>query len=57
MDLGNHSWDHPCLEQCTEEDRRAQVMRAHEWLKDKIGTVPTLFSYPNGVFCTVVISS
>lgn len=48
QELGNHTWDHPCLDQCTPEEQKVQIDRAHEWLTDLTGTEPTLFAYPNG---------
>jgi peptidoglycan/xylan/chitin deacetylase (PgdA/CDA1 family) len=47
-EIGNHTWDHPCLDQCEPEEQAAQVARAHEALTAMTGTAPTLFAYPNG---------
>lgn len=46
-DLGNHTWDHPCMDQCTPEEQRRQVILAHAWLKDH-GLQARFFAYPNG---------
>ncbi len=45
--LGNHTWDHPCLDRCSEEEQTRQITKAHDWLQEKFGTT-TLFAYPNG---------
>jgi peptidoglycan/xylan/chitin deacetylase (PgdA/CDA1 family) len=46
--LGNHSWDHPMLDQCPDEDQRRQVALADDWLRARVpGWVP-VFAYPNG---------
>jgi peptidoglycan/xylan/chitin deacetylase (PgdA/CDA1 family) len=46
-DLGNHTWDHPVLDTCTPEVQEEQVVRAHDWLRDRYGDMH-LFAYPNG---------
>lgn len=46
-DVGNHTWDHPCLDQCTPIQQREQIERAHTWLL-AIGLQPRFFAYPNG---------
>lgn len=46
--VGNHTWDHPCLDTCTEDDQRSQVDRAHEWLESWMEGDALLFAYPNG---------
>lgn len=50
MALGNHSWDHPCLDQCGPSAQVDQIRRAHEWLTDWSGRPPRSFAYPNGNF-------
>jgi peptidoglycan/xylan/chitin deacetylase (PgdA/CDA1 family) len=45
--IGNHTWDHPLLDQCATEVQSAQVERAHQWITEHYET-PTLFAYPNG---------
>ncbi|MEM7286790.1 MAG: polysaccharide deacetylase family protein [Actinomycetota bacterium] len=54
MALGNHTWDHPCLDQCNETVQRDQVRDAHEWLTDHLGHPPISFAYPNGNFSPIV---
>lgn len=54
MALGNHTWDHPCLDQCNETVQRAQIRDTHEWLSDHLGRAPISFAYPNGNFAPVV---
>jgi len=54
MDLGNHSWDHPCLDRCSPADQESQIQRTHEWLRELLGHPPRTFAYPNGNFSPVV---
>lgn len=54
MALGNHSWDHPCLDMCGPELQRDQIRRTHDWLADHLGRPPRSFAYPNGNFSEVV---
>lgn len=54
MALGNHSWDHPCLDRCDPEAQREQIRRTHGWLTDRLGRAPRSFAYPNGNFSDVV---
>jgi peptidoglycan/xylan/chitin deacetylase (PgdA/CDA1 family) len=54
MALGNHSWDHPCLDMVDPDSQRAQVTQTHDWLCDHLGRAPRSFAYPNGNFSDVV---
>ncbi len=54
MALGNHTWDHPLLDQTTEDAQREQVRTAHEWLTRHLGRPPVSFAYPNGNFAAAV---
>lgn len=45
--IGNHTWDHPCLDTCSEDEQRAQIVRADAALTS-LGTQTRLFAYPNG---------
>ncbi len=46
-EMGNHTWDHPCLDRCPADEQVAQVRRAHEWFTNE--DVPVrFFAYPNG---------
>jgi len=49
MELGNHTWDHPCLDHCTVEEQADQIERADAWLAS-FGAFERvrLFAYPNG---------
>jgi peptidoglycan/xylan/chitin deacetylase (PgdA/CDA1 family) len=47
-ELGNHTWDHPCLDRCSDADQRRQVASAHEWLAGEVSGPVTSFAYPNG---------
>jgi peptidoglycan/xylan/chitin deacetylase (PgdA/CDA1 family) len=48
MEVGNHTWDHPCLDRCTPAEQRRQIADAHVALTELLGGPPTLFAYPNG---------
>lgn len=45
--LGNHTWDHPCLDRCTPMEQRRQIEWAHDWLSSLAVSAP-FFAYPNG---------
>jgi len=47
-DIGNHSWDHPCLDRCTSAERRDQLAWADAWLRARQPHAPLPFAYPNG---------
>lgn len=47
-DVGNHSWDHPCLDRCDDDEQRRQVRRAHERLSELVGRRVDVFAWPNG---------
>ncbi len=49
MELGNHTWDHPCLDQCDADEQRRQIVDADRWL-EALGAFEScrLFAYPNG---------
>jgi peptidoglycan/xylan/chitin deacetylase (PgdA/CDA1 family) len=47
-DLGNHTWDHPCLDRCTPQEQLDQIDRAAAWLDDRALWQRRLFAYPNG---------
>jgi peptidoglycan/xylan/chitin deacetylase (PgdA/CDA1 family) len=46
--LGNHTWDHPCLDTCTDASVAEQVSDAHAAIQRRFGVIPTVFAYPNG---------
>ncbi len=47
-DIGNHSWDHPCLDRCDDAEQRRQVRLAHERLTELVGRRVEVFAWPNG---------
>jgi peptidoglycan/xylan/chitin deacetylase (PgdA/CDA1 family) len=53
-DVGNHTWDHPCLDLCEPEERARQIEMAHSWLEENVGVTPSAFAYPNGNWATDV---
>ena len=46
-EVGNHTWDHPCLDRCDPKEQSAQVRQAHQALVS-MGVRPRFFAYPNG---------
>lgn len=46
--LGNHTWDHPCLDQCGDQAVTEQISQAHQEIEKKLGIRAELFAYPNG---------
>jgi peptidoglycan/xylan/chitin deacetylase (PgdA/CDA1 family) len=46
--IGNHSWDHPCLDQCTPAEQTRQIVQADNWLSRFGSDKPKAFAYPNG---------
>ena len=47
-EVGNHSWDHPCLDRCDDDEQRRQVRLAHERLSELVGSPVDVFAWPNG---------
>ncbi len=52
--IGNHTWDHPCLDRCSEVEQRSQVDRAATWLTDLGLWDSRAFAYPNGDWTATV---
>lgn len=48
LEIGNHTWDHPCLDTCDADQQREQIVAAHDSLRSLLGEPPRLFAYPNG---------
>ena len=48
LEIGNHTWDHPCLNTCSAAEQRRQITMADGWLRDALGIQAKLFAYPNG---------
>lgn len=46
--IGNHTWDHPLLDQCDAADQTGQIEEAHSWLIDRGLMAEPVFAYPNG---------
>ena len=46
--VGNHTWDHPCLDRCDADAQREQVTSADRWLASAFPGTPRVFAYPNG---------
>ena len=46
--VGNHTWDHPCLDHCAPEVQEQQISDAHRWLEAFQPGHPHSFAYPNG---------
>lgn len=49
-EVGNHTWDHPCMNQCASDEQERQILASHDTLRESLGTGPRLFAYPNGDF-------
>lgn len=47
-EIGNHSWDHPCMDRCTPEEQARQVRLADAWIQSHFPEQPRLWAYPNG---------
>jgi len=48
QEVGNHSWDHPLLNRCTDDEQQQQVRDADGWLREEIRPSMLSFAYPNG---------
>lgn len=48
--LGNHSWSHPSVPTCTEDDAKNEIMRLHNYVLEKFNYKMTLFRFPMGEF-------
>ena len=47
-DIGNHTWDHPCLDCCEKGSQREQIQTADLWLQENFDPDLRIFAYPNG---------
>lgn len=47
-EIGNHTWDHPCLDRCGPGSQIDQIDRATAWLDRHHLWDRRLFAYPNG---------
>lgn len=47
-DVGNHTWDHPCLDTCATQEQDRQIRWADTWLREELSIEPTAFAFPNG---------
>ena len=47
-DIGSHTWDHPCLDQCDAAEQQRQIDRAAAWLDEQGLWDRRVFAYPNG---------
>lgn len=48
LTMGNHTWDHPILDQCPPVEQRRQIDLAHDWFLENGYRAPKWFAYPNG---------
>jgi peptidoglycan/xylan/chitin deacetylase (PgdA/CDA1 family) len=46
--VGNHTWDHPCLDMCSAAEQERQIVQADTWLAQLGIDKPKAFAYPNG---------
>jgi peptidoglycan/xylan/chitin deacetylase (PgdA/CDA1 family) len=47
-EVGNHTWDHPCMNRCESDEQQRQILASHEALRKLLHAPPLLFAYPNG---------
>lgn len=48
--LGNHTYTHPSLPDCSEEEIAEELMSLHDYVAEKFGCEMTLFRFPKGEF-------
>lgn len=46
--IGNHTWDHPCLDKCEPDEQRRQIQLAHRSLGSMNPLTRPVLAYPNG---------
>lgn len=46
--IGNHTWDHPCLDRCEPEEQRRQIELAHRSLVTWTPLARPVLAFPNG---------
>ena len=46
--IGNHTWDHPCLDRCSPDEQARQIRLAHDWMIERFPKEHLCFAYPNG---------
>jgi peptidoglycan/xylan/chitin deacetylase (PgdA/CDA1 family) len=46
--IGNHTWDHPCLDTCESDEQRRQIYLAHNSLDSMKSLSRPVLAYPNG---------
>lgn len=51
--LANHTWDHPCLDVCTPDEQKFQIVKAHDYLAAWTPHFRPVLAYPNGNFAPV----
>ena len=48
--VGNHTWSHPSLPDCTQKEVWSELTKLHEYVKNEFGYEMTLFRFPKGEF-------
>ena len=48
FEIGNHTWDHPALDQCDDSEQRRQIVDAACWLDRHLDPSPRPFAFPHG---------
>lgn len=48
--VGNHTWSHPSLPDCSQKEVWSEVTQLHQYVKDEFGYEMTLFRFPMGEF-------
>jgi peptidoglycan/xylan/chitin deacetylase (PgdA/CDA1 family) len=57
MEIGSHSFDHPCLDRCTDQAISNDLGQAHNLLTEWLGHAPRAIAYPNGNNDSRVVSA
>lgn len=48
VEIGGHTYSHPILGRCTEEQQADEIRRSRTCVTERLGTEPKLFAYTNG---------
>jgi len=48
VEIGNHTFSHPCLDTCDDATVAAEIIESHKRLTETLGREPRAFAYPNG---------
>ena len=54
--VGNHTYSHPSLPECTDDEVKEEVMRLHDYVKENFGYEMKYFRFPKGEFSEKTLS-